>query len=347
VVPFLRKSIFQTVQKRVSQHVARKHVDASFRHISGPLHQTVHEDEVVLVLLGRNVSPNLETFFKHHRSLGVRHVLYVDNGSTDDSLDKAISIGNITVASCSAEFKKYQNYIRNYCAQKYYSGGWRLMLDADELFDYPGSSQLSLSQLVMELNKRRYTAVVAQMLDMVPPGRLLDYPGTTLEEAVRTHIGYHLDGIKCFDYHSDEYKLHWFFAQNGIANSDIKILHGGIRALLFGENCMLTKHPLFKTNSGINPMPHPHVSTGLNCAGFSALISHYKFSGDLIARDVQELAENRRSNIVELEQRICAFEKNPSLTFDVPGLRKKPSLDELLAEKFLVADDEAREYLRI
>jgi hypothetical protein len=49
---------------------------------------------------------------------------------------------------------------------------WALIVDIDELFDYPHSDELSLPDVLRYLNEREYTVLVAQLLDMFADGPL-------------------------------------------------------------------------------------------------------------------------------------------------------------------------------
>ena len=338
---------YRFVKRNITSYAEMWRVNRSFRHLRGPRVQTLGDDDVAVVLLGRNVSHALGHFVEHHCKLGARHVLYVDNGSTDDSIEKALSLDDVVVASCSANFRKHQSRIRYLCATKYFRGGWRLMLDADELFDFPGSDRHLLGDLTRELRKRNQTGVVAQMLDLAPLGRISESRAETLEEAVRTHVGYHLGSITSVEYHSPMAHLRWFLAQNSIASPNIHLLFGGLRARLFGEDCMLTKHPLIRMAPGVVPMVHPHISTGLRCAGFTGLIRHFKFSGDYPAREREELDKNLRANVDELRRRVSAFDETPDFNFSFPEMRVNPTMEILLDEGFIVADDESRRFLRL
>ncbi len=338
------QKVVSKLKYMVKRNADLRYVAKAFTHVSGPKFQEVGDDEVVLLTVGYNVSSWIETFFEQHQRLGARHYLYVDNGSTDDSIAKAQKLPNMTVASCDVSFARYQRQIRMLSTRLYHRGGWRLMLDADEIFDYPNSNDIRLPQLTNMLTKRGYTGVVAQSLDMFPAGELANHFDDSLEQAIEAFRHYSLSGISTRDYH-DPSGLVWFLKQNRITNSDIKLLFGGIRATAFGENCMLTKHPLVKMLPEVSPMLHPHISTGLRCADFSALIKHYKFSGGYQNREASQLSARSRSNIEELKARRVVLGQNPELKLCNEDSLSDPTPESLLEKGFLVASPAAREAL--
>jgi hypothetical protein len=304
------------------------------------------EHEVALILLGRNVSFYLEKLHAHHRALGVDHMVYVDNGSTDDSLELAARLPGTVVATCSADFRVHQPWIRYHAVTKYVTGGWRLLIDADELFDYPGSERLRVPDLTRRLASRGFTGVIAQMLDLVPPDSLCENLNRCYREAIETCRAYSLGGIEKHDYHRAGLDVSYFLAQNSIASDAIKLHYGGLRRRLFGEDCLLTKHPLIRMARGVVPLPHPHLSTGLACADFTALIRHYKFTGNFLERE-RSLLRERRITHGETALRVSTFDRRPDLSFSVPDMQYDATVAALLEEGFLVASDDARTMLGI
>ncbi|MDO5630585.1 MAG: glycosyltransferase family 2 protein [Paracoccus sp. (in: a-proteobacteria)] len=293
----------------------RHHVRKTFRHISGPKQVTLGEDQIGLVLLGRNNAYFLEECVRHHRQMGVDHVVYVDNGSTDGSVEIASSLPNTTVVTCSASFRDNQKYIRRLAVTDYLKGGWRLAIDCDEIFDYPHSDKVSLKDLVKRLDAGGYTGMISYMLEMVPSDPVKNYDETVSFSQVRKEFsGYSLDGIESFDYTSADAPLAYFLQQNQIAGGGVPILFGGIRRLVFNENCCLIKHPLFKMSRHVDPMVHPHVTTGLRCPSFTGVLYHYKFAGGVVQRE-QKLIEQKRLSHNEAESRARVFADNSDFSF--------------------------------
>lgn len=325
----------QKLRQKLSIFRNSLEVRRSFSHLSGPKQFDLSDDDVVLICVGRNTAFYLPKLFEWHRALGIEKFVYIDNGSSDGSLDVASSQSGTIVASCSSSFKHHQGLIRFYSAQMFARGGWRLVVDADELFDYPGSQNFKIRELLRKLNAQGKTALVAQMLDMIPDGGLSEIQNDTYDTAIASCGYYNISSIEARDYFSQEIVFNWFLKQNSMSNPDIKFHFGGIRKTLFGEECCLSKHPLFKPGPDVLVLPHPHVSAGLNCADFTALLRHYKFTGDFVARERKLLAEGRIAH-GETALRMNTIANKPNLRFSQPASLRYSTPEALIDEGFLV-----------
>lgn len=290
-------------------------VRRTFRHISGPGQIRLDPYQVGLVLLGRNNAYFLEDCIRHHTRMGADHVVYVDNGSSDASVDIASSMPNTTVVSCSASFRDSQRHIRHIAVTEYLKGGWRLAIDCDEVFDYPQADELSLHDLVRRLGENDYNGMIAYMLEMVPDRPVADYDETIPFSQVRREFsGYSTEGISGWDYADPKAPLSYFLQQNRVSGAGAAMLFGGIRRLAFGEDCCLIKHPLFKPSFAVEPMVHPHVTTGLRCPDFTGILYHYKFAGGVVQRE-QKLIEQKRLSHTEAQSRAAIFARDPGFSF--------------------------------
>ncbi|MEM8790733.1 MAG: glycosyltransferase family 2 protein [Pseudomonadota bacterium] len=319
-------------------------VRASFQRVSGPRKIFLEDNEAAAIVLGKDVSFYLPELVRHHRNLGVESFVYIDNGSTDGSVALAADLGMLT-AQCSASFRDFQPQIRRLAATLYVKGGWRLVVDADELFDYPASDRVKLPVLLEKLNRRGHTAVVSQMLDMVPEDQLTDQLDVSYERAIELCDWYDTSDVEAIDYHDHEgIGFSYFLQKNSLSSEEIAFRFGGIRRRLFGEDCCLSKHALFRMGPGVDPSPHPHVATGLLCSDFTALIRHYKFTGGFLQRERDRVARNALSH-GEAAQRMRAFDETPEISFQTPGRQRGATADRLLEDGFLFASDEARAML--
>ncbi|MBB1492645.1 glycosyltransferase family 2 protein [Paracoccus sp. MC1854] len=297
-----------------------------------------------MIIVGRDISYFLEHHIQHHLALGVSHVVYVDNGSTDNSIEIAKRFSNITIASCTADFRLHQGRIR-YLANTYFlKGGWRLAIDPDELLDYPESDRIDLPELTRRMNARGHSAMVAQMLDMVFDGPASAAASIDFSQAERLFDRYSLAAIRKVPYHESGLPWAWFLEQNKTSNRDILIFFGGLRHAAFGEDCCLTKHALFRMGKGVIPHPHPHVTTGVICTDFSAALKHYKFAGDTLKREKKLLAENRIAH-GETQLRVAKMEREVDINLGRYAECRGPAVERLIDQGFLRISNAAREML--
>lgn len=326
----------------LQRKAAYRHVAASMRRVHGPAMTRLKDDQVALILVGRDVGYFIDHHIRHHLALGVTHIVYVDNGSSDDSIEIAKRFPNITIATCSAMFRLHQAQIRHMANTRFLQGGWRLAIDPDELLDYPGADRISLPELTRRMSARGHTALVAQMLDMVHDGPVTDTIGLDFCTAEAAFDRFSLRDISEKPY--DSAFLREFLGLNSVTNPDIAFLFGGIRHRAFGENCCLTKHALFRMDKNVVPHPHPHVTTGITCTDFSALLRHYKFAGNILAREQKLLAENRISH-GEMRQRMARIARETDINLGTYAEFSHPTPEGLIEKGFLKASPEALKML--
>lgn len=321
---------------------AADHVRSQMTLLHGPAMTQLAEDQIALVLVGRDVGYFLDHHIRHHLALGVSHIVYVDNGSTDDSIEIVKRFPNTTIATCSAQFRQHQKRIRYLANTAFLKGGWRLAIDPDELLDYPGSDRIDLRELTRRMSARGHSAMVAQMLDMVHDGPVSETAGLGFAEAERLLDRFSLRDIREKPYDSSFLKE--YLERNRTTNPEIRFLFGGLRHTVFGENCCLTKHALFRMDKGVVPHPHPHVTTGVTCTDFSALLRHYKFAGGILERERKLLSENRISH-GEMKLRVGRIENEGDLNLGQYAECRDPTVGMLIEKGFLKATDQALDML--
>src|SRR5215210_9515729 len=145
-------------------------------HVHGPEEVPYAEDELVVVCLVWNGRPYVKSFVEHYLSLGVKHLFFLDNGSTDGTVEALKGYKNVTVLQTGLPYRNPKGgrggteaLFKQYLVERFgKKGRWCLCADIDELFDYPYSDVVGLGSLLGYLNANSYTAVAAQMLDMFP-----------------------------------------------------------------------------------------------------------------------------------------------------------------------------------
>lgn len=337
-VPRSVSKILSRIDLRMKRRAAERHVGNQVKLLHGPAMTRLKDDQVALIIVGRDVGYFLDHHIRHHLALGVSHVVYMDNGSSDNSIDIVRRFPNVTIASCSAEFRAHQGRIRHLANTRFLRGGWRLAIDPDELLDYPESERIGLPELTRRMSARGHNAMVAQMLDMVHDGPVSEAASMDFAQAARRLNRFSLKNISEKPY--DSAFLREFLDGNRVTNLDIRFLFGGLRRAAFGENCCLTKHALFRMDKGVVPHPHPHVTTGVTCTDFSALLKHYKFAGGILERERKLLAENRISH-GEMKLRVAKIENETDINLGKYAECQGPTVAGLIEKGFLKASDEA------
>ncbi len=137
-------------------------------HLHGPKEISYAENELIVLCLVRDGLPWVKSFIEHYFSLGVKHIVFLDNDSTDDTVGACSHYDGVTVLRTKAPFRVHEGDMRQYLVDRFGKGRWTLSVDIDEFFDYPFSGVVALGSLLGYLNNKSYTAVMARMLDMFP-----------------------------------------------------------------------------------------------------------------------------------------------------------------------------------
>ena len=127
-------------------------------------------------LVIRNEEVRLPYHLEYHRALGIEQFFFVDNGSTDGTLDLLLSQPDCHVFQPQASFPE-ANYGMdwvNALVERFGIGNWCLFLEADELFTYPHAESVSLADLCRFLDQTGSEGLFALLLDMYGMGPIAE-----------------------------------------------------------------------------------------------------------------------------------------------------------------------------
>ncbi len=306
------------------------------KHLHGPLRISHGLDELIVITVVRNAELHLHPFIEHYLSLGVKHFVFLDNGSTDRTRETLCALSKVTVLQTDAPYAKYENTMKRYLAETFSPGRWNLCADIDELFDYPFSDRLSLRSFLSYLNANSYTAVVAQMLDMFPALPLAQVKDKRGERMQETHVYYDISALRKTEYlwstrSNPEIKMHW----------------GGIRKAVFGSDNGLTKSPLVLMDGKVKTFITWHHVKGARMADISCILRHYPFVSTFYEKVQDAVRTGRYGMGVTDEYKAYAqtLERNPDLTLKLRSAHLFTGLDPLIDEKFLIVSDEYRAWV--
>jgi regulator of replication initiation timing len=323
------------------EHARKQTLHDSIERLHGPEAVGYEVDELIVLCLVRNGRPYVRSFVEHYRDLGVKHLFFLDNGSTDGTVEALRNYENVTVLRTRLPFKEYQMSMKRYLFERFGRERWSLYVDIDELFDYPYSDIVSLRSLLGYLNQGSYTAVVAQMLDMFPEKPLSDTTTPVEDETLK--------GVRFYDTSNVRARSYWDYplicgSGNALANDDIKVLRGGVQATLFGERLPvpLTKHPLVFLNGRTKPMDgSSHAVSEARVADLTCVLFHYKLLDHLygqLRRAVQE--ENYMKDSAKHKRYLEILERTSSLRIRRDTSRRLDNVNELVENGFLVVSED-------
>ncbi|WP_322867320.1 glycosyltransferase family 2 protein [Aquicoccus sp. G2-2] len=134
----------------------------------------IKRDDILLFSTQRNEKVRLPFFLKYYRELGVNHFFFVDNDSTDGSLEYLMKQPDVSVWFTKKSYKRSRFGVDwlNWLQMKYADGHWSLVLDPDEFLIYPFCDTRPLRALTDWLDASSIKSFSAMLLDMYPKGRI-------------------------------------------------------------------------------------------------------------------------------------------------------------------------------
>ena len=301
--------------------------------MSGPRRISASIEDLVVVCLVRDGAIHLPEFLRHYRELSAKHIIFLDNGSTDGTAELAASEPDVTVLRTPAPYKIYKDVMKRWLVTQYGRRNWVLCVDIDELFDYPFRNDISTINLLRYLNRCNFTAVLAQMLDLFPQAAITEGSGTAWRGA---HRFYSLGDLQRQPYAT------FYGESNQAPPVGLEVMHGGIRSSAFQVRALLTKHPLLFPSRGIAYL-HAHHVRGARVADVSAVLLHYKYVAGFADR-VQAIVkeESFSMNSREYKQYLRAIQADSGLSLYSQAASELSTVEQLLDEGFLVASERFR-----
>jgi hypothetical protein len=128
--------------------------------------------DVLCFFCVRNEASRLPHFLRHHRALGVRHFLGVDNGSNDTTASLLQDQPDVSLWRTTASYKaaRFGMDWLTWLLLRYGHGHWCLTLDADELLIYPYWQTRPLPALTDWLDRQGRASFGTMTVDMYPEG---------------------------------------------------------------------------------------------------------------------------------------------------------------------------------
>ena len=267
--------------------------------MSGPRRISASAEDLIVTCLVRDGAVYLPEFLRHYRELGAKHMVFLDNGSSDGTPELAASEPDVTVLRTLAPYKIYKDVMKRWLVTQYGRRNWVLCVDIDELFDYPFRKDINTVNLLRYLNRCGFTAVLAQMLDLFPQAAITEGSGTAWRGE---HRFYNLGDLERQPYSA------FYGESNYVPSVGLEVMHGGIRSSAFQVRALLTKHPLLFPSQGIAYL-HAHHVSGARVADVSTVLLHYKYVGGFADRvEAVVKAESFSMNSREYKQYLRAIE---------------------------------------
>jgi glycosyltransferase involved in cell wall biosynthesis len=214
------------------------------------------ENELLLLVLVKNNRSRIEHFLKHYRNMGIKYFVFIDNGSTDGTIETVLEQQD---TACFNAPEKYHSTIKtgwfNRVAAHYGYNRWYVIVDSDELFVYPEMDKLTIQMYTKILDSNDIDFVRAVLVDVYPDGPLMDENKTDEE---------YLESCNYFDR----------------AETLSQLKNGGPRSRIFLDNAEKPsphKPALMKFNNYFLTSSHTVYPRNQNDVPHGAAVLHYKF----------------------------------------------------------------------
>jgi hypothetical protein len=300
-------------------------VSGSVRHLHGPEEVHLAADECAAVCLIRNGASYVRSFVDHYLRLGVRHIFFLDNGSSDGTVDRIREQPRVSLFHCPLPYKDHKLAMKRWLVGTRARDGWCLCADADEDFDYPLSAAVPLRALLRYLDDRGYDAMMALLLDMFPREPLV---ATASDQDWKQRHRY-------FDTSSIEVVT---IPAPGMGPR--RSFWGGVRAQGLGvPRACLTKFPLLKAHGQLRYFEdNAHFVSNARVADVSGVLLHYKFGPCFQARVADALAYGQYfDGSAEYQRYHRALEGARELSLWSPAARIYRDAEELARQGWLDA----------
>jgi hypothetical protein len=274
--------------------------------------EAIRDATIVAIIVGKNEQELLPNLLRHHRNLGVEHFLFVDNVSSDSSIDYMLGQRDVSVFIATQDYKISRfgvNWQETLCSH-YCLGKWTLIIDSDELFMFDGFENHSIQELVAKADAEGANAVLSPMIDFYPLG--------TLEKAdVTTDKSFY----KVCEYFDSLATMNVLSNQIYGPFSNSKVYSAGLRERIFGRynpypqpNYLNQKYNLIKYLPSMRLIEGLHFMHGHRTFEAQCGIMHFKYHSGFHAKVMREVESGQHWNgAKEYRRYLDLFEKNPKV----------------------------------
>jgi len=295
------------------------------------------QKELRLFAMARNEALRLPYFIEYYFSKGVDRIFLIDNGSTDNTRQIALSYDNVHVLKTTESFVNYSNWME-IALDRYGVGRWCLSADIDEIFQYPYSEQLTLKQLCVFLDEQGDTAMQSLLLDMYSdkPIRLNTYQAGQNPLEVSPY----------FDPQYEESIKVWV-NQRTQEQFNCARFTGGMRLRLFGAKVSMSKIPLFKYDKGVFAGRGMHGMDGVKFSKVRGAVLHFKYLQDFNKRVVNEADRGEHEGgAADYKLYAKKVEENSDLNCFFEGSVKFVDGEQLVKIGIMKSNNEIKEFAR-
>lgn len=244
---------------------------------------------VVCVCVVRNELPQLPSFLKHYRGLGVRKFIFINNNSTDGSLEYLENFDDISLVHKTESFSESgfgQSWIEE-AIRSEAVGQWVLVSDADERFVFEQFESRSLSEFVKSLEERQIFAIQAPLVDVFPAKALSDFRLEGQDDLLKNDLFFRSQPLKELLINSGP------FSNSSTLYSSFLLEHGPQFAV---KHFIANKTPLFKSAPFVHLSEGAHHLSGYDSIPLLGAMLHFKFHANSLGNFSIEISRKEHAD---------------------------------------------------
>jgi glycosyltransferase involved in cell wall biosynthesis len=285
----------------------------------------VGPEDILACVAVRNEKARLSFFLRYYRKLGVDRFFFIDNGSTDGSLEYLLEQPDVHVWLSDLSFKQ-ANFGSSWfelLLKRHGTGHWCLLVDIDEFLLFDGAPERGLRSFCRDLERREKQVATGLLLDM--------YSDRPVRETV---CGEGQDPLSVCCFFDREF-CHRRYESGGQYRNQT-IFFGGVRQRVFSaeHDFLLSKAPLLKYGPNVVLASGQHLTNIAPdfVAAEEVCLLHFKFLSGFpeyaraeAEREVHAMyAEQYKSYWREIgrNQDLCLFDSDLSVGFEGPDQLK-------------------------
>ena len=265
----------------------------------------VNKYSPILFCVIKNDYKKIKQFMTHYRKLGVEVFVFLDNCSTDGTMEFLCNQRDTIVYSSNQEYSSARRvaWINRLLAM-YGENRWCIVVDSDELLTYIGSEKNGIDKVVKRAIESGYRRIEGFMLDMYSENSLFE-----------------TDSLNCFE------KMKWFDCDTYDLRMQKQglVISGGPRKRIFKRReHVLSKYPLFYFGQDDFVASSHYMVPVIQQKKVPIWIAicHYKFSDDKDLKKIKEavIKENYAGNSADYKIYLKYINQNQKLTFYDPHI---------------------------
>ncbi len=259
--------------------------------------------ELRLFSVVRNERDRLDYFIRYYSALGVQRFFFVDNGSTDGTLDVLANFPNVHVFRADGSFAEALcgSVWLQQLAADYAQEGWMVVADADEFLVVPGQEHTSLQEFCKRLSSEGAEAFRSILVDMYSDKPIIETTYLPGSDPLEVCPYFESKTIYCVEPIKEEGRGRWSH-------------FGGVRFRLFNLPVLLDKVALIKYRRGMEFELGQHGLRNVRFSSMRGATLHFKFFNTFYDRAIIEAARGEHWRQAQEYRRYATVLADRSLT---------------------------------